>query len=108
MDTDNKKPKELQIALTPEQAGGQYCNFTVISHGPDEFFLDFIAMAPNTPQPKVQSRIVMTPQNAKNLMAALIDNVKKYEATFGEIKRITPIQNPGELPNPFMNGGKLN
>ena len=68
-------------------------------------------MAPNMPQAKVQSRIIMTPENAKNLLMALADNVKKYEATFGEITRKMPRQpqqGPNDLPNPFMNGGKLN
>ncbi len=53
----------------------------------------------------------MTPENVKNLLYALGENVQRYEATFGEIRRITPKnqgQNPGETPNPFMNGGKLN
>lgn len=104
------KPQELKIELSPEVAGGHYSNFTIITHGADEFFLDFITMAPNMPQAKVQSRVIMTPENAKNLLMALADNVKKYESTFGEIKRRTPVQTskPGDLPNPFMNGGKLN
>ncbi len=107
-----KKPQELKIELSPEVAAGHYSNFTVITHGADEFFLDFITMAPNVPQAKVQSRIIMTPENAKNLLMALADNVKKYESTFGEIKRRTPRNNmpnnPNDVPNPFMNGGKLN
>lgn len=106
-----QKKQEMKIELTPEVAAGHYSNFTVISHSGNEFFLDFIAMAPNMPQAKVQSRIIMTPENVKNLLYALGENVQRYEATFGEIRRITPKnqpQNPGETPNPFMNGGKLN
>lgn len=106
-----KKPQELKIELTPEVAAGHYSNFTVISHGPTEFFLDFITVAPNMPQAKVQSRVIMTPENAKNLLMALNDNVKRYESTFGEIKRTLPRQQEpgGDIPNPFYNGGsKLN
>ena len=105
-----KQNKEIKIEMAPEVAGGTYSNFTVISHGPNEFFLDFITIAPNMPQAKVQSRIVMTPENAKNLLGALMENVKKYENTFGEITHKQPIQRPngnnGEIPNPFMTGGK--
>lgn len=107
---ENNKPKDLKIELSPEVARGCYSNFTIITHGPGEFFLDFIAMAPNMPA-KVQSRIIMTPENAKNLLAALADNIKKYEASFGEIQRTIPRNNPpspDDLPNPFFNGGKLN
>jgi len=57
------------------------------------------------PQAKVQSRIVMTPENVKQLLFALQDNVRKYEETFGEIKPKLP--NGGNAPlNPFgVNGG---
>lgn len=105
---DNNQPKDLKIEMSPEVARGNYSNFTIITHGPGEFFLDFITMAPNMPA-KVQSRVIMTPENAKNLLAALADNVKKYENTFGEIRRTVPRNNgPEDLPNPFFNGGKLN
>lgn len=105
---ENKK-NEIKIELTPEVAAGHYANLAVISHSPNEFFVDFIAMAPNMPQAKVQSRIIMTPENAKNLMGALIENVKKYEQTFGEIKPKHPLNGnngSGEIPNPFIMGGK--
>ncbi len=88
-------------------ANGHYSNLAVISHSPNEVFLDFIAVAPNMPQAKVQSRIIMTPENAKNLLFALRDNINKYEATFGTIEQKTS-QNggapssQGEIPNPFQ------
>ena len=51
----------------------------------------------------------MNPENAKNLLFALRDNLQKYEATFGEIQRKTPLKgngnNGGEIPNPFIMGG---
>ena len=105
-----QKKQELKIELTPEVASGHYSNFTVISHGPTEFFFDFITVAPNMPQAKVQCRVIMTPEYAKNLLRALSENVKRYESTFGEIKRTVPRQEPGgDIPNPFFNGGgKLN
>lgn len=78
--------KELKIELTPEVATGQYANLAIIAHSPNEFFLDMICVAPNTPQARVQSRIIMTPENAKQLLLALQDNVAKYEAAFGKIQ----------------------
>lgn len=103
---DNKAPKqELQITLPPEVASGLYSNLAVISHSGNEFFLDFISMAPNMPQAKVQSRIIMTPENVKNLLFMLQQNVAQYESTFGEIKHKTPVasKTPGNggIPNPF-------
>ena len=40
------------------------------------------------PKAKVKSRVVLTPQHAKRLIRALVDNVKKYESQFGEIKDV--------------------
>ena len=99
-----EKKQELKIELTPEVATGHYSNLTVISHSGQEFYLDFVAMAPNMPQAKVISRIIMTPENAKNLLFALRDNVSKYEQTFGEIVRKAPKGgNPGpDVINPFQ------
>ena len=96
--------KEIKIELTPEVAQGKYANLAVISHGPAEFFLDMICLTPNTPQAKVQSRIIMTPENVKQLMFALQDNIKKSEAVFGEIKPRVPGNNGGTTPPviPFM------
>lgn len=80
---DNKN--QLQIQLRPEMADGKYSNLAMIGHGPNEFVMDFIFAAPGMPQAPVVSRIVMSPENAKQLMYAITDNVKKYEAQFGEI-----------------------
>ena len=48
MDNNNAK-QELKIELTPEVAAGHYSNLAVITHSPNEFFIDFIAVAPNMP-----------------------------------------------------------
>lgn len=108
---NNNNPQnqnQIQIELTPEVARGIYSNLAVISHGPNEVVLDFISLTPNMPKATVQSRIIMTPENVKNLLFALNDNLKKYEATFGEIQHKRPAGAPknGEIPNPFLTGGK--
>ena len=87
---DNNKQNEIKIELTPEIAAGHYSNLAVIAHSAGEFFLDFIAVSPNVQQARVQTRVIMTPENAKNLLFALRDNLTKYEATFGEIERKVP------------------
>ena len=77
---------KLQIQLRPEVADGKYSNLAMIGHGANEFLFDFIFAAPGMPQAPVVSRVIMSPENAKQLMFAITDNVKKYEAQFGEIK----------------------
>lgn len=105
MANENDNKKEIKIELTPEVAAGHYSNLAVISHSAGEFYVDFIAVTPNAPQARVQSRIIMTPENMKNLLFAIRDNVQKYEKTFGEIKQKMPKNNgsnDGGIPNPFM------
>ncbi len=99
-----EKKQEIKIEITPEIAAGHYSNLAVISHSAQEVFLDFVTMAPNMPQAKVQSRIIMSPENAKNLLFALRDNIAKYEATFGEIERKMPKNGGanGGVPTPFQ------
>lgn len=95
-----QQKNEIKIELTPEVASGNYANLAVINHSPNEFFFDFIQVVPGMPQARVQTRVVMTPENAKNLLFALRDNLAKYEATFGEITHKEPI-------NPANNGNKF-
>lgn len=105
MDKPKQPQQELKIDLTPEVASGNYSNFAVISHTPGEFFLDFIAVTPNAPQARVQSRIIMNPENAKTLLGALRENIARFEATFGTIEQRKPVNAPkggnGGIPNPF-------
>ena len=46
----------------------------------------------------------MTPENMKNLLFALRENVQKYEQTFGEIRPRGPKapQGGNDIPNPFQ------
>lgn len=108
MENNNNPSKEIQIELTPDVAGGHYANLVAIAHTPGEFFLDFIALTPNVPKAKVTTRVIMTPENVKNLLFALRDNIQKYESVFGPIEHKVPVNGTprqggnGEIPNPFM------
>ena len=97
---ENNKQQEIKIELTPEIAGGHYANLAVIAHTPGEFFIDFIAVCPNMPQAPGNPPVIMNPQNAKNLLFALRDNIQKYENTFGEIER--KVAQGNNNANPFQ------
>ena len=60
-----------------------------------EFVLDFARVLPGTPKSRIFARIVMTPPNVRGLLAALEDNVKKYEAQFGKIPTMNAAENKG-------------
>lgn len=82
---DNKNENQVNIELPEEVASGVYSNLAILTHSPTEFVVDFIQMMPGVPKAKVQSRVIMTPQNAKRLLHAIQDNVRKYEQNFGVI-----------------------
>lgn len=82
----DKQQNNIQIELTDDVAQGIYSNLAVIAHSSSEFVVDFVRMMPGIPKAKVKSRIILTPEHAKRLMLALMDNVKKFESQNGEIK----------------------
>ena len=87
---ENKEEKpnnQINIELSEETAEGVYANLAMIAHSSSEFVIDFIRLMPGVPKAKVKSRIVVTPEHAKRLLHALQDNIKKYEASFGEVKQ---------------------
>lgn len=80
----------LSIELAEEIAEGVYSNLVMIAHSPEEFILDFIRVMPGVPKARVKSRIVVTPGHAKRLLAALAENIQRYEAQHGEIGEMPP------------------
>jgi hypothetical protein len=77
---------QLSIELSEEIAEGIYSNLAIITHSNSEFVLDFIRVVPGVPKAKVKSRIILTPEHAKRLVAALEDNIEKFEAANGVVK----------------------
>lgn len=88
---DEKKepqtPNQINIELSEEIAEGIYSNLAMIAHSNSEFVIDFIRLMPGVPKARVKSRVIITPEHAKRLLAALKDNIDKYENSFGPIKQ---------------------
>lgn len=100
MEAQQTPEQQLNIELSEEMADGQYANLAVITHSFAEFVIDFVNVMPNVPKAKVKSRIVMTPQHAKRLMRALVDNIKRFEAAQGIIKDQEQINLPFNFGGP--------
>lgn len=83
----SKQQGQINIELPEDIAEGVYSNLVMIAHSNSEFVLDFIRLMPGVPKAKVKSRVVITPDHAKRLLAALKDNIRKYEESFGSIKQ---------------------
>ena len=96
--------QKLNINLSPEVAEGTYTNLAIIAHSNSEFVIDFVRMMPGQKEANVQSRVIMTPDNAKKLLFALQDNIAKYETKNGTIK-INGTPTPGStIPMSFGGG----
>jgi Protein of unknown function (DUF3467) len=91
---------QLNIEISEEVAEGTYANLAIITHSHAEFVVDFVNVMPGTPKSKVKSRIILTPQHAKRLMKAMVDNVQKYEAMNGTIKDLEEVQLPFNFGGP--------
>jgi Protein of unknown function (DUF3467) len=86
--SDPKNQNQISIELNEETAQGVYSNLAVITHSASEFVIDFVRIMPGIPKAQVKSRIILTPEHAKRLVAALEDNIDKYESVHGTIKEI--------------------
>jgi len=86
--SDEKKPlqTEIKIEIDEQTSNGVYSNLFLISNAETEFTMDFIFFQPQHAKAKVRSRIITSPAHAKRILAALQDNIAKYEAQFGTIK----------------------
>lgn len=97
---NNNQGQQLQFEISPEVAKGAYANLAIIYHSHSEFMIDFAAMQPMQPKAAVQSRVILAPEHAKRLLAALQENVLRYEQEFGKIE--LPNQQPRTIA-PFGN-----
>lgn len=95
--TPASEEQQINIELSEEIAEGEYANLAMIAHSNSEFVIDFIRLMPGLPKAKVKARVVITPEHAKRLLAALQDNLDRYERSFG------PVKNQGEMTSFPMN-----
>nr|WP_166920190.1 DUF3467 domain-containing protein [Thermonema lapsum] len=97
---DDKIPN-IDVEISEEIAQGIYSNLAMIAHSPSEFVLDFLQMLPGMPKAKVKTRVIMTPEHVKRFLLALENNIRKYEANFGEIKLETGKNQPFPYNGPI-------
>lgn len=76
--------QDIKVYFPNEIKGGVYANNMVVAHTKEEFVMDFIMLAP--PEGAVTARIVVSPGHVKRIFNALVENISRYEATFGTIE----------------------
>jgi hypothetical protein len=79
---ENEK-RQIQVDAENATLKGQFANNLVVSHTQEEFVLDFMLIHP--PKGLLVNRIIVTPGHYKRIVAALQDNLKKFEEQHGAI-----------------------
>ena len=85
-------PVQFQVEMDDATSQGVYANLAAMSHTETEFILDFLFLPPTQPKAKLRSRVISSPVHTKRLLAAMADNVRKYEERFGPIQAGLPPQ----------------
>jgi hypothetical protein len=97
---DEQRQPRFEVIAAQEVEGGSYANFLSVWHTPFEFTLDFCSTLPTrqdeegTPVVpcRVVSRVKIPTTMIFDVLRALNENMTRYEATYGEIRR--PLQPP--------------
>ena len=103
-ENNNNQQGQLQMNLDPEVAKGEYSNLALISHSHSDFILDFARFLPGMPKADVATRVILAPEHAKRLLAALQENIMRYEQEFGPIQMPKAPQAHGDTIAPFGTG----
>lgn len=84
---ENQNQTKMQIKITDEVLKGVYANAMQVAHSSEEFVLDFMNLSSHQGIGVVNAKVIMSPGHLKRVIAALQDNLKKYEESFGSIKQ---------------------
>lgn len=84
--SDQQQQQKMQIKMTDDVLKGTYANAMQVGHTQEEFMIDFMNLAPQQGVGIVNARVIISPGHLKRIIAALQDNVQRYESQFGAIK----------------------
>lgn len=79
-----QQPQQVNVKADDATLKGVYANSMMASHTKDEVVLDFLSIHP--PQGMLVSRVIISPGHLKRIVAALSENLAKYEQSFGAIE----------------------
>ena len=94
MNPNQPQGRQLQIKITDEVMKGAHANAMAVAHSKEEFVLDFMNLYPWQNVGMVSARVITTPGHLKRIVAALQENLKKYESQHGKIEQA---QAPAEI-----------
>lgn len=80
----SEQGKKINVKFPDNLQAGAYSNMMTVSHTREEFIMDFIMLAP--PAGTVTARIICSPGHMKRIVAALQENLGKYERIHGTVQ----------------------
>lgn len=81
--------QQVQIKATDDKLKGEYANLMRVHHTKEEFVMDFVNLFEQ--QGMLNARIIVSPGHMKRMIAALTENIAKYESRYGGVE-------PSEAP----------
>jgi len=94
MNDQQSQQQKINIKIDDKVMKGVYANAMGVSHGKEEFVLDFMSIYPWQKAGVVNARVIASPGHIKRIYKALEENIKKYEQKFGKIEEA---KGPGEI-----------
>ena len=75
---EKQNPNKIKITIDEKTSVGVYSNNTIINFNKTEFMLDFAMFQPQNGVNKVQSRVIMHPENITALISSLNQTLTMY------------------------------
>ena len=95
MNMQQPNQQQIQIKVSEALTPGTYANSMGVAHTKEEFIMDFMNLIPHQGVGMVVSRVITSPGHMKRILAAMKDNVEKYEKQFGKIAEAQSPQDIG-------------
>ena len=92
----SKDNNKINVTIPADVLNGQYANLMINNFSKEEFILDFALVQPHAAAATVNSRVILSPRNAKKLVELLSKHVAEYEKQCGPIT-----DDPGSGPVSF-------
>jgi Protein of unknown function (DUF3467) len=78
-----RQTMEIKVRLPEAVGAGVYANSMMVQHTREEFILDFAMIVGGAGT--IVARVVLSPGHVKRIVAALEDNLAKYEGSHGRV-----------------------
>ena len=90
--SQEQNKNQLQIKSTEKIQKGEYANAMQVMHTKEKYDMDFRSTSP--PVANLVGRIIVSPGQINLIIAALQDNLKRYESQFGNVTPSEQSKNP--------------